>query len=211
MLSARLPYTPPDEINQRIDELIGRDLVTETEGRLAATPELRPLLDALLDARALVAADAWTGHERDAATVVQLGRAVAEAADASHEVAHAHLALSEPLHPFLRLVHRLFTLRYIRQADHVAAWATAGLIAAEIVTLSGLWQGDGPAASGGLGGLIDRGLVAPDGSIADEGRHLREAIEEDTNRRAGRSFAALDGAQAEALMAALRRLPDSLD
>jgi len=211
IIRARLPYTPPDEIDGRLDHLISLELITEQRGLMEATPRLRPLLDAMLDARARVAADLWTGHEREAATIVQLGRLIADRATPEHVAGVAHRALADPVHPFLRLDHRLFTLRYLRQADHVAAWTAAGLSAEQVVALTALWNGetsglDRPA----LEQLVERGYATAAPTATDLGRQVRDQIELETNRRAAATFGALDHAQADAMLSALHRIPDSV-
>ncbi len=205
----RMRYWPAETVLGRLDELEAKGLVQTTHTGIAAAPRLQPLLEALLAARADVAALTWSGHERDVATVTAAARRVAAAATPAHAVAVAHRDLPEPDDPHLRLEHLLFTLRYIRQHDHAAAWLDRGLTAPQIVVMTRLWTGeDVDAGDAALADLVAAGHAAPDPPrLTAAGLELREAIEADTNERAQQSFDVLDDAAAREFLAALRRLP----
>lgn len=209
LATLRLRYLPPSDVLERLDELRSLGLVDEREGVLSATERLRPLLEALLAARASVGADLWTGHEQAIAAVVHIGRQVVDAAGSDHVVAVSHRSLPDPVHPYLRLEHRLFTLRYIRQHDHAAAWTQHDLSADVMGAFTTLWSG-GPVERGSaLDVLIERGLAASEQALTVEGRQLRDEIEAETNRRNGVVFAGLAEAETRALLEALQVLPDA--
>ncbi len=206
----RLVYRPAEDVLARLDELTARRLVLSGDRGYTATERLRPLLAEMLAARAKEARATWDGHETDVATVTELGRRVADAATGDHLVAVSHRSLPDPDDPFLRLEHRLFTLRYARQHDHAAAWRERGMTPRQMVVLTAIWHGEAPAAEPALGELVAAGLVTADHTaLTPSGRTLREAIEADTNRRAQESFDALDPGDADEFLSALRRLPSA--
>lgn len=205
----RLRYRPAAEVHARLDELIAGGHVTETGTLLGAAPPLRPVLDGLLAARAETAGVAWAGHEDDIAVATAAAGVVADATSDEHVVAVAHRALPLPDDPYLRLEHRLFTLRYVRQHDHAAAWSARGLTAPQMVVMTALWKGhEAPGNGGALAGLAALGYAGIDPpKLTDMGRQVREEVEADTDARSQRSYDALDEATAAGFLAALRRLP----
>lgn len=208
----RLRYRPSEQVLARLDELVEKGLIRQTDSGLAATPSLQPLLEALYRAQAEVAAGMWGAHADDIAAAASIARTVAHAASTDHTVATVHRSLPEPLDPSLLLHHRLVTLRYIRQHDHAAAWLEHGLTAAEMVDLTSLWQAGQVVAPSELARLVERGLVEADPPrLTDRGLELRETIEAETNRRAQETFDVLDDGTAGEFLAALQRLPDEVD
>jgi hypothetical protein len=116
--------------------------------------------------------------------------------------------------PAALLLARLTALRYLRADAHAAAWATAGLDAAQIGALTALLRGTIPSWDGvdaALERLQHRGQAAHDGTtwhLTERGRAEREAIEADTNERAAPPWAALTATERAALLHGLARLPD---
>lgn len=211
LAKTRLLYRQPESVDSRIDELLDLGLVTSGSHGLAATPRLVPLLEAMLAGRAEAAAAAWSGHKDEVATVLDLGGIVADAASHDHHVAASHRSLPDPSDVYLRLEHRLFTLRYIRQHDHAEAWRSAGLTAQQMVAFTRLWQGEAPGPGEGLQALVAAGLATIDPvALTSEGRTTREQIEAETNRRVQVTFDVLDTAAAAELLGALRRLPSAV-
>jgi hypothetical protein len=205
----RMPYTVPARVLGRLDELQKRRFIEQRDSGLAALPILRPLLEAMAAARTEAAADAWHDHRGDVSTATEIAGVIGQAASDDHVVAVAHQKLSDPADPYLLLDHRLVTLRYIRQHDHVAAWTAQGLTAPAVVLLTKLWEADRLADPGdGLTQLTELGLVdAEPLSLTAKGREVREAIEAETNQRAQETFDVLDEAAGVDFLAALRRLP----
>ena len=209
----RMRYWPPQRVLGRLDELEDKGLIQQGDTGLAATPAMRPLLEALLAARADVAAEAWGAHEDDVATAASGARSVAEAASHDHVVAVVHRALTEPADPYLLLENRLVTLRYVRQHDHARAWLTRGLTAPDMVVATKLWKNQPVEVPGdGLARLIELGFAEGDPPrLTPSGRDLREEIEADTNKRAQQTFDVLDERAAAEFLVALRRLPGTQD
>jgi hypothetical protein len=125
--------------------------------------------------------------------VEQLRRGVA-AADPIGRPMHAGLtALLWPAEPLAQLWHACTMLREHRGDGHVAVYVAAGLTGLEANLLTELTVGWEPLAytatrgwsaeamQGGLHRLQARGLVA-DGALTDEGRRLRDELEERTDR-----------------------------
>jgi hypothetical protein len=205
----RVRYRPPERVLGRLDDLERQELVRADGTGLTATDTLRPVLHAILDAEAAVAADLWGDHEQHVAIASAGARAVAAAASEDHEVAAVHRALPEPADPYHVLYHRLVTLRYIRQHDHVEAWRAHDLTAPEMVVVTTLWQGSTVEPSDTtLKALVARGFAADDApALTTHGQQVRDAIEDETNRRAQLSFDALEAGAA--FLGALRALPGS--
>jgi hypothetical protein len=211
LICQRMPYSRPVDVHTRFEGLMAMDLVEARDGGVVATGQLVPLLETLRQSRADVAADTWTGHEQQMATVTDLARKVAMAASDDHAVAVVHRELPAADDPYLLLFDRLVTLRYVRQYDHVAAWQDHGLTAPMIVILTRLRHGESVTDDAdGLSELVARGL-AHTGPVAlsDKGRTLRDDIEAETNRRAQVTFDALGAGEGAALLDGLRQLPGS--
>lgn len=212
MATLRMRYMPSETVLSRLDELEEKDLIHRGASGLVATPAMRPLLGALSAAQADVAAEMWGDHHDDVATVTPLARLLAVSASDDHVVAVVHRTLPEPADPYLLLLVRLVTLRYIRQHDHAMAWHSHGLTAPEMVTMTELWhEPTGEESGDGLTRLVASGLAEADPSrLTSAGLEMREAIEDETNRRSQETFDVLAPGDAEALIAALRRLPGTI-
>jgi len=204
----RSRYRPRDVVLSRLHDLEHQGLVERRGDALAATVELRPLIETLMDARADAAATIWRGHEDDVEQASRTAQALGALASDDHAVAAVHHALPAPEDPFLRLHSRLLTLRYIRQHDHAAAWLGQGLTVAEITTMTSLWNGEDVAPGDGLSQLVARGLASDDPpALTDAGRRMREEIEVDTNERSQVIFNALGEDETAEFLTVLRRLP----
>lgn len=207
--TSRLRYVPRRAGLDRIDELVDSGFVERSGARLRATAALRPVIEALTAARSAVATELWGGHPSAVGTASDLAAKVAESASDDHVVAVAHRELPAPTDDCLRLHHRLVTLRYVRQHDHIAAWAAHDLTAAEMIVVTRLWHGgEVDSDDPNLATLDERGLVTVDPlALTDAGRELRDGIEHETNRRAQQSFGVLDDREADAFSGCLRSLP----
>lgn len=204
----RARYRPRDVVLGRLHDLEQQGLLERRGSALAATSELRPLIETIADARAAAATTTWHGHEADvdqaSRTAHELGALVSD----DHIVAAVHHTLPAPEDPYLRLHRRLVTLRYVRQHDHAEAWLAEGLTASQIVAMTGLWNGDDVAPGEALAQLVARGLASDDPpALTDAGRRMRSAIEEDTNERSQVIFSALGENETAEFLAVLRRLP----
>ncbi len=198
----RLPYAAEGAVAERVAEWRSLALVEDQgDGRLRATPPLRPLLHHYLDARATAAAEWWA--EAPAFDAVHDAvRTVVAGIGPDLVVAHDHASVPAPERPPLALHQVLTTLRYARSASHVAAWREAGLDRDDILALSSLWQGE-EATRGSLDRLVELGFVEEAG-ITEEGRQARTFIEAATDRMNDQRFDAVD---AEALLEGLSALP----
>ncbi len=205
---SRSPYRPREVVRSRLHQLVGEGLVEHRGKELAATEELRPLIGAVMDARADAAATMWRGHEGDVEQAWRTAEALGALASDDHTVAAAHRDLPAPEDPFLRLHTRLVTLRYVRQHDHAAAWLAHGLTAPEIVVMTGLWSDEGATSGEALSSLVARGLATEDPpALTDAGRRMRAEIEADTNERSQVAFDALGEDETAEFLTVLRRLP----
>ena len=205
---ARTPYSPPGTALGRLDELEEKGLLVPWGSGLGASPGLRHLLQEMGKALATEAAAAWRGHEDAVDPAARFARIVSTSVSSDHVVAAAHRECLEPDDRYQRLHQRLVTLRYIRQHDHVQAWKGHDLAADEIVVLTHLWHDEEPGDSAAVARMRETGLV--DGeppSLTRLGREVRDAIEDDTNRRARESFSVLDERTSTEFLAALRALP----
>ena len=204
----RSRYRPRDVVLKGLHGLEQQGLVERHGPALAATEELRPPIEAMMHARADAASTMWRGHEDDVEQASRTAQVLAELASDDHAVAAVHRALPAPDDPFLRLHSRLVTLRYIRQHDHAAAWLGQELTVAEIVAMTGLWNGEGASPGDGLSQLVARGLASDDPpALTDAGRAMRAEIEADTNERSQAIFTALGEDETAEFLTVLRRLP----
>lgn len=213
LATVRMRYMPREKVEARLDELEGKELIARRNSALAATPALRPVLEAVRQAQGEVARQTWSGHADQVATLTPLVRRVAEAASDDHLVAVVHRNLPEPSDPYLALHTRLVTLRYVRQHDHAAAWAAHGLTPPDMVAMTRLWHEEPLESSDeALARLVTLGYARDDPPrLTPTGAELREDIEADTNRRAQETFDVLDREAAGTLLVGLRRLPGVVD
>ena len=203
--SARLVYLPPGTVDRWFDRLDELGLTnTDADGRISARPALFPLANALLDARADVAGQLWTGHEKPLQRVGAAARAIALSAPASFVVAASHRHIPDLRDVYLSTHTRLVTLRYLRQHAHVAAWRAAGLTADEIWALTALWNDED--GDRGRAAVEAKGLASSTG-LTEQGRALRSRIEADTNHRMARLFSTLDAPTADRFLSDLTALP----
>ncbi len=204
----RARYRPRDVVLGRLHELEQQGLVERHGLALAATEELRPLIETLMDARADAAATLWRGHEDDVYQASRTAQELGALASDDHVVAAVHRTLPAPEDPFLRLHSRLVTLRYLRQHDHAEAWLAHGLTASEIGVMTGLWNGEDVVSGEALAQLVARGLASDDSpALTDAGQRMRSEIEADTNERSQVMFSALGENETAEFLAVLRRLP----
>lgn len=207
---ARLPYAAEGSVLDRLDRFVSLGLLSETAGGFQPTQRFRPLLVASVAAREDVVASTWAGLDDRIAAIQPLVERVTEAVTESRPVAHAHRKLTAASDPSARLYDRLVTMRYIRQHDHVEAWRSRGLTAAEITLLTALWHGETMTEGApGWYALAGRGLVSG-GRLTAAGRTARDEIESDTNRKGERTLSVLGDADGEHLVELLGHLPDSI-
>ncbi|MBB6628434.1 hypothetical protein H5V45_13990 [Nocardioides sp. KIGAM211] len=109
----------------------------------------------------------------------------------------AHADLPWPEEPHLVLFHALTLLREHRGDGHLAALLAAGLSGLEaLVTHCATGKGFVPAVAqltrgwsdeewaAATAGLVERGLLTPEGGLTDAGRDLRRHVEAETDRMA---------------------------
>ena len=206
--TSRSPYRPREVVQGRLHELLEEGLVEHRGKGLAATDELRPLISAVMDARADAAATLWRGHEDAVDQASRTAHELGALASDDHIVAAAHRAIPVPDDPYLGLHTRLKTLRYVRQHDHMQAWLARELTAPQIGVMTGLWNGEDAAKSEALSELVARGLASDDPpALTEAGQRMRAEIEADTNERAQVIFTALGEDETAEFLAVLRRLP----
>jgi hypothetical protein len=149
---------------------------------VAATGRGQEFLSDLFALHARALTECWRPH---AGPVDRLNAVLARVIAAAGETAGAAWAVQAPPYeppgtpPGVLLLNRLSTLRYHRADAHAAAWQAAGLTAAELVAMP--W----------------------DTAWSPQ----REAVEQDTNRRAAVPFAVLTAEQRLRLLADLAALP----
>ena len=207
ILYMRLPYLPVADLRARFDAWRQLGLVTGPTDQMGASPELVPILETILDARAQAAGELWS----DAPSFVsasELVEGVLALIPAGFELATSHLRLPPPPDPHLRLHHRLTTIRYARSQAHVRAWRSEGLDAEQASSMTLMWRGGQPEGSAGLDALEARGLTE-EGELTLAGRRLRQRIEEETNRSMRPVFELGDDHR-EGLLTALAGLPGEI-
>ena len=115
----------------------------------------------------------------------------------------AHAALPVPEQDHLRLWWAVTALREHRGDGHLAALvdaelsglealvvhAASGDVTADVLQATRAWSDD--EWSAGVAGLVDRGLLEPDGSFTPAGAELRREIEDRTDRLAAAPWAQL--------------------
>jgi DNA-binding MarR family transcriptional regulator len=208
----RMRYADPVMVTGHLAGLVEKGLAVRREDdSYAATERMVPLLDAIAEAQASVVSPVWGPHPELMATVSDHAARVGAAAPADHLVAVAHRQIAEPEDPAARLLRRLITLRYVRQHDHAAAWLGRHLTATEMPVFTALWQDEAVEADRpGLASLVERGYAEADPvRLTARGRRVREAIEDDTNAFAQRSFDVLGEEAGAELVDGLRRLPSA--
>jgi len=180
-LAAVYRYTDPAEVRETVRRSVDHGLLVEAaDGTVTAAETGRAFLRELTDLHGRVLADRWPATWVDRLNPL-LGRVLA-AAGATGGPAWAVQAppyLPPGTPPGVQLLNRLSTLRYHRADAHAAAWQAAGLTAAELAAM-------------------------PWGS---EWSQQRQAVEEDTNRRAADPYRVLTADQRLGLLADLAALP----
>ena len=139
----------------------------------------------------------------EAAGLTQRGALIAAEHLEGRPLFAAHASLPWPDEPHLALWHGQSLLREFRGDGHIAALTLEGLTGLEAL-LTHAASGDVPAAvlqasrdwsddewQAGIEGLVERGILAPDGSFTDAGRAQRQAIEDATDRAAMAPYVAL--------------------
>jgi hypothetical protein len=136
----------------------------------------------------------------------------------------ATAALDEPEAPHLKLWHACTLLREHRFDGHIAALTVHGLDGLEsLVTALAAGSGTDVATirrfrgwteeewDQGVERLRNRGILDAAGGLSDEGRALRNAVEQMTDRLAGDVWEATDEPAREHLFASLHRLSTLLE
>ena len=173
----RFPYRE-DGVVEMFHDLLTAGLI---DGDRQPAGQLAHLVRVVLAARSETAETLWAGN-LDAAQ---------EGADEALQHAAGSLvelfrAVPEPSEPAHRLHHVLNGVRYGRLDAHVSAWQAQKLQATEIVALSAANESGHRVAV--PAGLLDRGWIEAGGSITNDGRTARAAIEADTNARCDAMF-----------------------
>jgi hypothetical protein len=159
------------------------------------------------------------------AEATELARTAAAAADlAGRPLAAANADVIPAGSPFADLWQALAVLREHRGDGHVALLVSAELSPVEALVLYAGWQGtvsrrflqstrlwDDDAWEAAETSLRDRGLVADDGSLTDDGTELREDLEGFTDELASGPYAALGDDGCLRLFDLLRPLAETLD
>ena len=133
-----------------------------------------------------------------------------------------HASLPWPDAPHLVLWHAQTLLREFRGDGHIAALTIEGLSGIEAL-LSHAGSGDVPAATlrttrawsadawaAAIAGMVERGLLEPDGSFTDAGKAQRRRIEDTTDRLAVLPYAAIGEAGCDTLRGIGRTLTEAI-
>lgn len=141
----------------------------------------------------------------EVAEAAELARTAAQACSvAGRPLSAGHADLTWPQEPHLVLFHALTVLREHRGDGHVAALLEEGLSALQaLVTHTATGRGFTVAAAQATrgwseeewqateDGLVERGVLTPEGGLTEEGHSLRRRVEEATDRVAGQPWQAL--------------------
>ncbi len=207
LAQTRMAYADPDDVADRLLDLVEAGVIAGTPSNWRATEDGQPLLELVRTTQCEGARILWGSFDDEVALINELTAEVIASCDPAHSVADVHRRLPIPDDPCHAMVHRLITLRYVRQHDHMAAWSQEGLTASEMSALTELWHGGVVDESDGLTAVVDRGLASPDQMLTATGQELRDQIEAETNRRNAESFAVLGDDGCRQLLASLRAVP----
>ena len=182
-LAAVYRYADSAAVDRTLQGSIDHGLLARTAGGgLVATERGRAFLRGLFALHARELAERWRGQ---AGPVERLNRLLVRVLAEAAATAGPAWAVQAPPHepdgtpPPVLLLNRLSTLRYHRADAHAAAWQEAGLTAAEMVAM-------------------------PHGSTWTP---QRQAVEDETNRRAAPPFAVLTPQERLTMLADLAALP----
>jgi hypothetical protein len=164
-LAAVYRYTDPSALAESIDRSVAHGLLTrDSHGALRATDRGHEFLGALFAYHAEVLNQRWPSHFVDPLNEL-MDRVLDAAATTSGEASAVQAPPFEPdgTAPAVLLLNRLSTMRYHRADAHVAAWQAAGWTAAQVAAepWGGPWS------------------------------EQRQAIEDETNRRAAPPYEGL--------------------
>jgi hypothetical protein len=208
LAQTRMRYRPPEEVQAWIDSLATAGLVSSDEGFWQATEQGVPLFTAIRTAQENAAVSLWADHAETVAEVNAAAAYIIREATGDHVVAALHRSLPVPENPSMALFHQMVTMRYIRQHDHAAAWAGAGLTAEQMVVFTELWHGGTvDEDSDGFTALLDKGLATTPPGLTDQGRALRDQIEDHTNERNREDISVLGTTATEQFLRNLGSLP----
>ena len=206
-IDLRLKYGDAHEIRAVLSDMEALQLLDRNGDRWAATERVRPLLDAVIHARAETAGAVWMEQDVAVAALLEPARQVAMAASPEHELAVIYRELPEPEATPALLLRRLRCLRYVRHHCHVQAWRAEGLDGSVMPALTTIWNGQQLDDDADLGPLREAGLVEGDPPhLTDSGQAKRDRIEDYTNAAAQVTFDILGGSGGERFLEALRSL-----
>lgn len=199
----RLHYQSSAHVLGRATAWEAAGLITRKGDRAGATAALAPVLEAILDARRVVATRLWSGHDQ-VGTAFELLGLILQSLPAEFVLAVEHAALPDPEDPFQALHQRLTTMRYVRSHCHARAWRARGLHRHDIMAMTALWHGQAVVAV--PGGLTEKDLADRSG-LTEQGLAMRLEIEADTNTCNAPALEVLDDQARHRLLTALSALP----
>lgn len=174
-----------------------------------ATDKARDLAMQLTELQRSVMDELWARRPELAVLIEPLNRLAddipARYPGRGFELARLFGELPRPIGSDAFLVHHLLTkLRYLRADCHAEVLDEAELGPTEAIVLTEAWQGVPLEHPMRL--LVERGLLNEDGTITDEGRSFRDAIEDETNSSAAGIWEVLDDDTRAAVLEALTTL-----
>ena len=189
-----------------LDECVKAGSLVLQDGRFIVSGDLAEALRYLHECRATGASELW-GTRADVVEELTADavKVLAAAGDSPLLAAYHDVPLDDRRD--IRLFELLTRLRYLRNDAHAAAWSAAGMTASDMVELTPIWHGSDPRGDQEtLTALERRGLISA-GALTEQGRSIRQAIEDETNRLSQPAFASL-GDRAGRFAEMLATLPD---
>ena len=195
-----------ETVDAFLDECVEAGSLVLHADRFIASHDLAEVLRYLHESRAAGASELW-GTRGDVVEELTADavKVLAAAGDSPLLAAYHDVPLDERRD--IRLFELLTRLRYLRNDAHAAAWSAAGMTASDMVELTPIWQGSEPRGDQEtLTALEGRWLIS-EGALTEQGRSIRQAIEDETNRLSQPAFATL-GDRAGRFAEMLVSLPD---
>lgn len=206
LILRRYIYRDPDVMKSFADDLVGADLFERTGDNLSPTPTVKALAAEVSSAVDAVCLDLWGADRAVVDTVSEMARTVLDTATDRHGLVGLAQEIVEPDDALHRLWWRLTALRLVRNEAHVTAWTNVGLTASDVEVLTSAWAGTSLQSERSPSEELESRGWFLDGSVTEEGLHIRQLIEDGTDDVVREALTAVDSAAFLALLTELSPL-----